>query len=250
MISKMEIWLKCGKDSIQLPILPASYNVTRDAGHETVNVQNLGDVTILGKRGLSSIELESFFPNKDYSFAAYKKKQSPWEYVKKILSWQEKTLRLVVTKTKINMQVVISSFSYGEEDGTGDIKYKLSLMEYRAPKYTKPKKKKTSKTAASTTKKNIKQGTKRETSKTKAKVHIVSGNDTLWSISKKYYGTGSYANKIYEANTTAQENPGLTVRARSEHIRVLKMQRKNGKKATPSTTGTEKRCIRWKRQVQ
>ena len=51
MISKMEIWLKCGKDSIQLPILPASYNVTRDAGHETVNVQNLGDVTILGKRG-------------------------------------------------------------------------------------------------------------------------------------------------------------------------------------------------------
>lgn len=143
MISKMEIWLKCGKDSIQLPILPASYNVTRDAGHETVNVQNLGDVTILGKRGLSSIELESFFPNKDYSFAAYKKKQSPWEYVKKILSWQEKTLRLVVTKTKINMQVVISSFSYGEEDGTGDIKYKLSLMEYRAPKYTKPKKKKT-----------------------------------------------------------------------------------------------------------
>lgn len=50
MISKMEIWLKCGKDSIQLPILPASYNVTRDAGHETVNVQNLGDVTILGKK--------------------------------------------------------------------------------------------------------------------------------------------------------------------------------------------------------
>ena len=73
MSSKMEIWLKCGKDSIQLPILPASYNVTRDAGHETVNVQNLGDATILGKRGLSSIELESFFPNKDYSFAAYKK---------------------------------------------------------------------------------------------------------------------------------------------------------------------------------
>lgn len=61
MISKMEIWLKCGKDSIQLPILPASYNVTRDAGHETVNVQNLGDVTILGKRGLSSIELSPFF---------------------------------------------------------------------------------------------------------------------------------------------------------------------------------------------
>lgn len=61
--------------------------------------------------------------------------------MKKILSWQEKTLRLVVTKTKINMQVVISSFSYGEEDGTGDIKYKLSLMEYRAPKYTKPKEK-------------------------------------------------------------------------------------------------------------
>ena len=83
------------------------------------------------------------------------------------------------------------------------------MIEYRAPKYTKPKKKKTSKTAASTTKKNIKQGTKRETSKTKAKVHIVSGNDTLWSISKKYYGTGSYANKIYEANKTIIERTAV-----------------------------------------
>ena len=204
-MSGVEIYLKCEKDSIQLPILPASYNITRDAGNETVNVQSLGDVMILGKRGLSSVELESFFPNRDYPFAAYKKKQSPWEYVEKILSWQEKTVRLIITKTKINMQAVISSFSYGEEDGTGDIKYKITLTEYRTPKYTKPKKKKTSKTATSATKKNIKQGTSREKTKAKAKVHIVSGNDTLWSISKKYYGSGTYANRIYEANKSVIE---------------------------------------------
>lgn len=51
MSSKMEIWLKCGKDSIQLPILPASYNVTRDAGHETVNVRTLEMPRSLEKEG-------------------------------------------------------------------------------------------------------------------------------------------------------------------------------------------------------
>ena len=31
----------------------------------------------------------------------------------------------------------------------------------------------------------------------------------LWSISKKYYGTGSYANKIYEANKTIIERTAV-----------------------------------------
>ncbi|MDR3878764.1 MAG: hypothetical protein Q3X67_03065 [Blautia sp.] len=31
----------------------------------------------------------------------------------------------------------------------------------------------------------------------------------MWSISKKYYGTGSYANKIYEANKTIIERTAV-----------------------------------------
>ena len=46
MSSKMEIWLKCEKDFIQLPILPASYNVTRDVtGVEDVTGTTLNGVS-------------------------------------------------------------------------------------------------------------------------------------------------------------------------------------------------------------
>ena len=134
----MEYWLKCGKDSIQLPIRPGAFEVSQENTHQTVNVQTLGNVSILGKRGLKAFSLKSFFPARDYPFADYPKDRNPWDYVKKISSWQEKKVRFIITKTKINTMVTIQSFSYSEEDGTGDIKYSLSLMEYRAPKYTKP----------------------------------------------------------------------------------------------------------------
>lgn len=45
----MEYWLKNKDKSIQLPIRPASFNVTFENTHQTVNVQT-EDVTILGKR--------------------------------------------------------------------------------------------------------------------------------------------------------------------------------------------------------
>lgn len=58
----MEYWLKNKDKSIQLPIRPASFNVTFENTHQTVNVQTRGDVTILGKKGLKTYTIESFFP--------------------------------------------------------------------------------------------------------------------------------------------------------------------------------------------
>lgn len=58
----MEYWLKCGKDSIQLPIRPGAFEVSQENTHQTVNVQTLGNVSILGKRGLKAFSLKSFFP--------------------------------------------------------------------------------------------------------------------------------------------------------------------------------------------
>lgn len=46
----------------------------------------------------------------------------------------------------------------------------------------------------------------------------------------------------------ARESPGLTARARSEHTRALRMQRKSGNRATPSMIGTEKQCILYRLQ--
>ena len=54
----------------------------------------------------------------------------------------------------------------------------------------------------------------RSDNKPKKKNHTVKGNDTLRSIAKKYYGSGSYANKIYNANKTVIE------KAAKKHGRV------------------------------
>ena len=74
----MEIWLKKDDDVIQIPILPPSFSVNTEGGHQTVNVQTKGDVTILGKRGLKTVDFSSFFPAQDYPFAAYPKDRNPY----------------------------------------------------------------------------------------------------------------------------------------------------------------------------
>lgn len=167
-----------------------------------MNVQTRGEVTILGKKGLKTFSFESFFPARDYPFADYPKDRNPWEYVKKILSWQDKNLQFIITGTKINKPVIIQTFVFSEEDGTGDIKYSLALKEYRPPKYTKPVK---AVLEPVTDKKKPEKNNTRTDSKKKNKTHVVKGKDTLQSIAKKYYGSGSYADKIYKANKTAIE---------------------------------------------
>ena len=208
----MEYWLKNKDKSIQLPIRPASFNVTFENTHQTVNVQTRGDVTILGKKGLKTYTIESFFPAQDYPFADYAKDRNPWEYVKEILGWQETPIQFIITKTKINKNVIITSFQFGEDDGTGDITYSITMKDYRPPKYTKPLKAVLE--PVKTEKKKPEKENSRSDNKSKKKTHTVKGNDTLSSIAKKYYGSGSYADKIYNANKTVIE------KAAKKHGRV------------------------------
>ena len=199
----MEYWIKKRKGAIQLPIRPAAFQVSFENSHQTVNVQTRGDVSILGKKGLETFTLESFFPAHDYPFADYKKDRNPWSYIETLRSWQESVVQLVITKTKVNKKVIFKSFSYGEEDGTGDIKYSITLETYRPPKYTKPVK--TTLEPVNPAKKKPVKKNNRDDNKKKSKVHTVGGNDTLWSLAKKYYGSGTYYMKIYNANKTIIE---------------------------------------------
>lgn len=187
-------------------------------GHQTVNVQEKGNVTVLGKKGLRGLTLESFFPNQDYPFADYPMDRKPWDYVKQLMEWQEKAVRVIITKTRINMLVVIKSFNFGEEDGTGDIKFSLTFEAYNPPKYTKPKTKKKEKVGdveiTSLDKILDEKGlvgiVRNDTQKTsKTKTHVVTANDTLWGLAKKYYGSGAKYEKIYNANKTAIEKAAV-----------------------------------------
>lgn len=196
----MEIWLKQDKKALQIPILPASFAINVAGGHQTVNIQTKGEVSIIGKRGLETIDFTSFFPAQDYPFASYAKDREPYDYVKTVRDWMEKAVRLTITDTNINSEFLITNFSYGEPDGSGDVEYSISLQEYRKPTYTKPKKELPPASLGNSSGLVVGKEPTRPTSKPKQKTYTVKSGDCLWNIAKKYYGSGTKASKIYNAN--------------------------------------------------
>ena len=92
---------------------------------------------------------------------------------------------------------MINSFSYREQDGTGDVYFDLSLIEYKEIKLNK--------TTSSTDNNSNNNSTDRTTENTpkptrENKTHKVVKGDSLWAIAQKYYGDGSQYPKIKEAN--------------------------------------------------
>lgn len=137
----MEIYLcwNDDKNKILFPINPSSFTNEASQNNQSVYVHNLGELSLKGKRGLYSITLESFFPAQKYDFQKGRW-HDPYDYycdkLRKLFE-KNKTVHLVITETSINMYCTIDSFSYGEEDQSGDVYYSLTLKEYRTATATK-----------------------------------------------------------------------------------------------------------------
>lgn len=202
----MEFWLKkSNSDKIMLPVNPESFAFTEKHNNTSVNVNSIGEVNLLGKRDLKTGTISSHFPKRDRNYANNSGRQAPYTYINKLLSWKSsgKPVRLIITGTKINFQVTIETLKYGEQDGTGDVYYDLTLKEYRAVEIKKTKLKKKKKT----TKKKSKP--KRPAAKKKTKTYTVKSGDCLWNIAKRFYGNGAQYIKIYNANRGKIKNPNL-----------------------------------------
>ena len=200
----MEFWLKkSNSDKFMLPVNPESFAFTEKHNNTSVNVNSIGEVNLLGKRDLKTGTISSHFPKRDRNYANNSGRQAPYTYINKLLSWKSsgKPIRLIITGTKINFQVTIETLKYGEQDGTGDVYYDLTLKEYRAVEIKKTKLKK----------KNTKNKSKpkRPAAKKKAKTYTVKSGDCLWNIAKRFYGNGAQYTKIYNANKGKIKNPNL-----------------------------------------
>jgi LysM repeat protein len=193
----LEIYLK-GDDTIRFPVTPSEVSCETSAVINTESVNDLGSVSLFGGTELRTIPISSFFPNRQYSFCTYSNVEPPYEFVSKIEKWQNegKKLRYIVSDGHTNIPVMISSFSYREQDGTGDVYFDLSLIEYKEIKLNK--------TTSSNNNSNN-NSTDRTTENApkptgENKTHKVVAGDSLWAIAQKYYGDGSQYIKIKEAN--------------------------------------------------
>ena len=180
-----------GKGRIALPVKPTDYTVSVSHKNTVTNVIQTGDINLMGKTGLRAVSLSSFFPARDYNFA--KSVGDPLSLVEKIESWRNsgEPCRVVIGRS-LNMECTIESFSWGEQDATGDIYYTLSLKEYKRIKIKKA---------------NItvetdphKQRETKAPETNSGKKYTVKSGDCLWNIAKKFYGNGAQYKKIVDAN--------------------------------------------------
>ncbi|SKC82914.1 hypothetical protein [Maledivibacter halophilus] len=133
----MDIFLSINnrQQVIKLPVLPAEFKIQSGMKNETYDVISQGEIKLIGMPTLKSISLQSFFPNRDYSFLRNKEYKG-WEYVEAIEKWKEERvpIRLIISEASrdiINMPCSIESFEYGLQDGTGDIYYTITLSEFK-----------------------------------------------------------------------------------------------------------------------
>lgn len=199
----MEYWLSWqnNTDRLRLPVVPAELTITRPNTNTTVNINDLGDLKLIGKTGLATINLESFFPAREYPFCQYAGFPAPYDCIALIEKWQasSKPIRLIVTETPLNIALAIESFEYGEKDGTGDVHFTLSCEEYRftPPAQKAEEQKPTGATiappAATRACKDVPAGTE----------YIVKKGDTLWLIAKKQTGNGANYTAIAKKNNLA-----------------------------------------------
>lgn len=127
----LTISLSAGSSIVTFPVLPSELMVSVNTNHGTVNINNYGEYLMKGKTGLKSLTLSGFFPAQDYPFAYVS--LSPYTCISMLEAMRTggEVCQLTVSDTPLSMPCLISSFKFGEKDGSGDVYYELGLMEYR-----------------------------------------------------------------------------------------------------------------------
>lgn len=125
-----------------LPVVPPLEDLINSTyNNGTFDTMQLGEINLIGMKGLRTINIQSFFPTKEYPWIKKGASSNGWDYVNFFNKWADNRnpIRIIITSgtnTIINMACTVESFNYGI-DKVGDIKYTLDLKEYRFVKAEK-----------------------------------------------------------------------------------------------------------------
>ena len=184
----------------RLPVNPLDH-VTLTEAHNNQNFETLEDGTFkaIGRRGLVSLQIESFFPAEHNSYCVVGKDElkEPLEYVEMIKKWKRTNRPIRVIQTGVfNLAMSIERFEYYKEKGVNHISYILELEEYRfsnVPASDNP-----APVVAET-------GLRERPNEKNANANVItvtiqSSNDTLWHLAQKHLGDGTKWKEIAKAN--------------------------------------------------
>lgn len=182
---------------VTLPVTPESYEITNGIKVEKININSIGEVNFAGNETLSSIKINCCFPAKAHPYENGEHIR-PEYFVQCLDNWRmvRRVLRFVISGTIVNESVIVSSISYGERDGTGDIHATITLEKYR---YLQPQ-------VVAVSENSTRPPAAPEPSSNVLREHTVVSGDTLYYIARKYYGNGSYYQKLADFNNIKNPN--------------------------------------------
>ena len=132
----MDIFLSINnrEQVIRLPVNPSEITINDPQNNETFETVN-GSVQRIGKPGLITLTLSSFFPKNNYSFAKIDK--TPLEYIKMLREWKNRRIpiRIVIAELDFNKAMAINNF-VTKADTSNDLSYTLELSEFRFANFT------------------------------------------------------------------------------------------------------------------
>lgn len=121
-------------EKITIPVTPRTYEVSTGQGNKVVNVEQVGEALVFGLPNARRLSFSSFFPRQlhNYPFVVGDK-QEPEYFIEMLTKWKElrKPVRVIITDSTVNLMVGIMDFNYKEQDGSHDVYYTLSFVEYK-----------------------------------------------------------------------------------------------------------------------
>ena len=202
-----------------LPIAPAKLQLKVENQNKTLTLINEGEINLLKKAGLSTINFDALLPNVQYPFAIYK---SGFQRAKLFLDQLEQLkvsqdpFQFIVTREtpkgfplhSTNIRVSLEDYTIKEEAKQGlDVVVTIKLKQYR-DYGTKT----VNIVFAETTPQAAVQPTRETTNSpapASAKAYTVVAGDCLWNIAKRFYGDGSKYTVIANANKDIIKSPNL-----------------------------------------
>ncbi len=181
------------------PVNPEQISITDGRTFTEVPIINLGTTLLSGPMIPQGLQFASFFPKKyDASFCNYRKIEDPIRSWDRMMKWMGRgsnnrqvpttPLRVTITASKFSQLMVITDFSRDQFGGEpGDIYYQITFAQWR-------------KQVIRIESRGGKGKKKRDDPPSKPRTYTVKRGDTLWAISKKFYGSGSKWRTIYNAN--------------------------------------------------
>ncbi len=219
MYNGYNFYFKDDSDVLTFPITPSELTIEVGSNNKTVNLISEGEVNILKSPSLTEVKFDARFPMRQYPYARkFTKFEVYWNKFKE-LKEKKKSFRFIVARTTpkgsrtwdTNLLMALEDLSIKESVDEGDdviISFTLKqYKEYGVKTIKLPVKNTNTNTTQSkpTTTSTSKKPRPTEKKKTSSKTHTVKRGDTLWAISKKYYGKGSKYTVIYKANKTVIE---------------------------------------------